>query len=68
MGHIQRVCRSAQAKGAEKDKRYHTDKRNIQKIDEASDNDSDDALASLELFSLGEKDKQAIWLACYSRI
>lgn len=34
----------------------------MHKIDEVLGKDSEDALGSLELFSLSEKDKQAIWL------
>lgn len=34
----------------------------MHKLDDVSDNDSEDALASSELFSLSGKDKQAIWL------
>ncbi|XP_039602322.1 uncharacterized protein K02A2.6-like [Polypterus senegalus] len=61
-GHIQKLCRSGKAKFSAEHKMHHSDKKNVHNVAEVSDIDSEDALASLELFSLSGKDKQAIWL------
>lgn len=57
-GHIQRVCRSAKAKIDTKvNRRVH----NVD-LTEMSDSESEDALASLQLYSIGGQDKHMIWL------
>lgn len=66
-GHIQRACRSWKNKEntkEDKTQKYSKKNRKVHAVDEDSaDSDSDNGLASLEIYSMNGGDKNAIWLS-----
>jgi len=64
VGHIQRACRS-DVPHIEKERQYKAQKmksRNVHVVAQNSDEESDSGLANLEIYSLKNDLKQAIWL------